>query len=98
MRPPEDQEPVPAELEPGDVLFFNGSVIHGSSPNDSTDEWRRSFICHYIPRTGAEEIAKHYFPLLDFEGRDMSLDYRASEWGGPCGEEVDAPSWKNTTQ
>jgi hypothetical protein len=94
VAPPEGSDPVPANLEPGDVLFFNGSVIHGSSPNGSEEEWRRSFICHYIPRKGAEEIAKNYFPLYDFEGSDMSAAYRFSEWGGPCGEEVDVRGQK----
>lgn len=35
-------------LEPGDVLFFGGLVIHGSGPNRSRDRFRRSFICHYV--------------------------------------------------
>lgn len=39
---------VAPELEPGDVLFFGGSVIHGSGPNRSHERFRRSFICHYV--------------------------------------------------
>lgn len=35
-------------LAPGDVLFFGGSVIHGSGPNRSPDRFRRSFIGHYV--------------------------------------------------
>lgn len=37
-----------ADMEAGDVLFFDGKTIHGSHPNTTTDRWRRSFICHYV--------------------------------------------------
>ncbi|MEX0655384.1 MAG: phytanoyl-CoA dioxygenase family protein [Phycisphaeraceae bacterium] len=82
VRPPAGIEPVPAELEPGDVLFFNGSVIHGSYPNATQDQWRRSFICHYMP-TGSTHISQHYFPLLDFAGREVHREKNTD--GGPCG-------------
>ncbi len=87
VRPPAGVEPIPAELEPGDVLFFNGSVIHGSYPNASADLWRRSFICHYMPRS-AREVAVHYKPLLDFQGREIDRVFVTD--GGPCGTEQDA--------
>src|SRR6266542_3402565 len=32
---PDDAELVPMVMEPGDVLFFNGSLVHGSKPNGS---------------------------------------------------------------
>jgi CRP-like cAMP-binding protein len=38
-------------MEPGDVLFFNGSTIHVSGPNKSTDRFRRSIIFHYLPHS-----------------------------------------------
>ena len=44
--PPPGLEAVPVEMEPGDVLFFNGSLVHGSGPNRSPDRFRRSFIGH----------------------------------------------------
>jgi phytanoyl-CoA hydroxylase len=34
-------------LEPGDVVFFGGYMIHGSLPNITTDRFRRAFIAHY---------------------------------------------------
>ncbi len=37
----------PTVLDPGDVMFFGGLVIHGSYPNRTKDRFRRSFICHY---------------------------------------------------
>jgi phytanoyl-CoA hydroxylase len=38
---------VPAELEPGDVVFFGGHVLHRSHANRSRDRSRRSFVAHY---------------------------------------------------
>lgn len=84
VRPPAGKEAVPACLQPGDVLFFNGSVVHGSQPNRTPDQWRRSFICHYMPKTSTQ-ISQWYFPLLDFDGNAM--EYAASVGGGPCGDE-----------
>jgi phytanoyl-CoA hydroxylase len=84
VAPPDGKKAVPAELQPGDVLFFNGSVIHGSEPNTHPTMWRRSFICHYMPAS-AEEIVNWYFPLHDFNGN--VIERKASAMGGPCGEE-----------
>jgi ectoine hydroxylase-related dioxygenase (phytanoyl-CoA dioxygenase family) len=82
VRPPKDQKAVPAELQPGDTLFFNGNVIHGSGPNRSKTQWRRSFICHYMPAS-ARCINKNYFPLFNFAGE--AVTYEANQSGGPCG-------------
>lgn len=83
--PPEATEPVKLELDPGDVLFFTGSVIHGSGPNRTKDTWRRSFISHYMP-TSATHIGKWYIPVMfDFDGNPISRE--ANDWGGPCGTE-----------
>jgi hypothetical protein len=48
--------------------------------------WRRSFICHYMPRS-AKQIAEWYFPLHDLEGN--VVEYAKADGGGPCGEEYD---------
>lgn len=80
--PPAGTTPVPAILDPGDVLFFNGSVVHGSTPNSSATRWRRSFICHYAP-VSMKEVSHYYFPVLDMDGRELS--YSAADGGGPCG-------------
>ncbi len=83
VNPPKGMKAVPAELLPGDVLFFNGSVIHGSGPNRSQEEWRRSWICHYMPAS-TTHVSRSYFPIFDFQGR--AIVYEASAGGGPCGE------------
>ncbi|MEO0514817.1 MAG: phytanoyl-CoA dioxygenase family protein [Planctomycetota bacterium] len=82
VAPPNGTEPVPLELDPGDVLFFNGSVVHGSRPNTTKDRWRRSFICHYMP-AAATGIGRHYHPCLRFDGSVYETD--ALAMGGPCG-------------
>lgn len=35
------------EANPGDVVFFNGHVLHRSKQNWTTDRFRRSFVSHY---------------------------------------------------
>jgi phytanoyl-CoA hydroxylase len=83
--PPAGHEPIGLELAPGDVLFFTGSVVHGSPPNRTRDEWRRSFICHYLP-AAATHIGGWYTPyMLDFDGNPVTRESNA--WGGPCGTE-----------
>ena len=85
VAPPAGTEAVPCVMEPGDVLLFNGSVIHGSGPNDHESLWRRSFICHYMP-SAATEIADwyHEYGLWNFAGERVERDV-SQEAGGPCG-------------
>lgn len=81
---PAGMQPVEMRLNAGDVLFFNGSLIHGSYPNNSKGRFRRSFICHYVPQD-TRAMSAGYYPLLDFEGRQFTR--AAAEGGGPCGTE-----------
>lgn len=79
------REPVKLHLEPGDTLFFNGNVVHGSDPNSTTDTWRRSFICHYMP-AAATHIGKWYLPhAVDFAGNPVHRELNGD--GGPCGDD-----------
>lgn len=87
VRPPAGLKPIPATLAPGDTLFFHGSVIHGSEPNRSQNQWRLSFICHYMPWS-ARQISQWFFPLLTFDGK--SIERTAHDGGGPCGTEKSA--------
>lgn len=70
-------------LAAGDMLFFHGSMVHGSGPNRSDDRFRRSLIFHYIPQSSSE-IAKFYNPLLAPNGDEITVS--ESEDGGACGE------------
>ena len=74
--------PEPVLMQAGDVLFFNGQLIHGSFPNTSADRFRRSLIGHYI-MGNAEKVAKYYHPVLRMNG--SVVDLGTSERGGPCG-------------
>ncbi|HEX8341865.1 MAG TPA: phytanoyl-CoA dioxygenase family protein [Tepidisphaeraceae bacterium] len=69
-------------MEPGDVLFFNGSTVHGSGPNASADRFRRSLIFHYVPASATE--ISHWYTVLDFDGRPVT-HIKVSQDGGPCG-------------
>jgi ectoine hydroxylase-related dioxygenase (phytanoyl-CoA dioxygenase family) len=84
--PPPGLSPVPVDMSSGDVLFFNGSLVHGSGPNMTTDRFRRSFIAHYLGRS-SEKISTWYH-VLTMDGADV--DIAAATGGGPCGVEVAA--------
>jgi phytanoyl-CoA hydroxylase len=79
---PEGQEVRPAVMKAGDVLFFNGSLVHGSYPNTTTDRFRRALIGHYIDGA-AEEVGAYYHPALRMNGQPIELGI--GEGGGVCG-------------
>jgi ectoine hydroxylase-related dioxygenase (phytanoyl-CoA dioxygenase family) len=81
---PDGLQPIPAILEPGDVLFFNGNVIHGSYPNTSKDKFRRSFICHYAG-ISTTKAGNFYKPLYKQDGTPVT-DIETTE-SNPCGTE-----------
>ncbi|MEV8561462.1 phytanoyl-CoA dioxygenase family protein [Streptomyces sp. NPDC051917] len=81
--PPPGLVPVPVDLAPGDVLFFNGSLVHGSGPNRTADRFRRSLIGHYVGRS-AERIGA-YYRTLTMSGERVPLP--ESKGAGPCGTE-----------
>ncbi|MFE2315995.1 phytanoyl-CoA dioxygenase family protein [Streptomyces sp. NPDC059441] len=81
--PPPGLATVPVDMAPGDVLFFNGSLVHGSGPNRSAGRFRRSFIGHYVGRS-TDRIGRHY-ATLTMGGEPVVLP--ESEGAGPCGTE-----------
>lgn len=81
--PPAGLVPEPVDMAPGDVLFFNGTLVHGSGPNRTADRFRRSFICHYVGRS-TERIAG-YYGLRTMDGQ--VVEAQESTGGGPCGTE-----------
>jgi phytanoyl-CoA hydroxylase len=76
---PPGLDPVPVIMEPGDVLFFKGSLLHGSRPNRSNG-FRRALIGHYI-EGDARECSLWYYPALRLDGTTVELDQ--NEGGGP---------------
>jgi phytanoyl-CoA hydroxylase len=85
---PNGKSAVHANLRAGDVLFFNGSLIHGSTPNTSATRFRRSLIAHYVPRS-SEQVAHWYKPLLSFAREEIAV--AIANDGGPCGTTVSSP-------
>jgi phytanoyl-CoA hydroxylase len=83
---PTGMDAVPVIMDAGDVLFFNGSLVHGSYPNTSESRFRRSLIGHYI-ETRAEQVAEFDQPVLRMDG--TAFEIAASADGGPCGVWVD---------
>ncbi|MDE2127457.1 MAG: phytanoyl-CoA dioxygenase family protein [Armatimonadetes bacterium] len=75
-------EAVPIRMNAGDVLFFNGSVIHGSFRNRSENRFRRALIGHYIAGE-AERCGAYYHPVLRMDGTEVSMGESAG--AGPCG-------------
>jgi phytanoyl-CoA hydroxylase len=86
---PEGHTILPIDLAAGDVLFFNGSMIHGSFPNRSSDRFRRSFICHYSD-INTTHIGKYYKPLYRHDGSEAASIEENSN-SGPCGTEFPEP-------
>ncbi|QDP97421.1 phytanoyl-CoA dioxygenase family protein [Microlunatus elymi] len=83
VRPPEGMTAVQTDMQPGDVLFFHGSAVHGSLPNTTTDRFRRSLIFHYVPQD-SREVSRFYMPLIAHDGTEVSIDEATG--GGPCGD------------
>ncbi len=79
---PEGEFARPVLMEAGDVLFFGGSLVHGSFPNTTADRFRRALIGHYISGE-AEQATAFLQPVLRLDGTLVTL--QATEPGGPCG-------------
>jgi len=83
-RIPPGLKAVEMPMEPGDTLFFHGSVIHGSGPNRTQDRFRRSFIGHYAAGT-LDRVSRFYLPLVNLQGEDIQVPVNLD--GGPCGHD-----------
>jgi ectoine hydroxylase-related dioxygenase (phytanoyl-CoA dioxygenase family) len=85
---PDGYEVVDVIMEPGDVLFFDGNLIHGSEPNTSKDRFRRIVVGHYV-HADAEQVGYWYNPAYRFDG--SALQIPGAEGATTCGTFVDAP-------
>ncbi len=66
--------------------FFNGSLIHGSYRNKTTDRFRRAFICHYASES-TTKIGQFYSPLYRENGEEVRPEINQDS--GPCGTEFE---------
>ncbi len=87
VKVPKGLKAEPAILDAGDVLFFNGNLIHGSYRNKTKDRFRKSFICHYAGES-TTKIGSFYSPLFRENGSKVEPD--TNQDSGPCGEVFDA--------
>ena len=83
---PASREAVSVLMQPGDVLFFHGALVHGSLPNTTADRFRRALIGHYIDGR-AQQVTPYDQPVLRMDGEEFTLP--PSPAGGPCGVWVD---------
>jgi phytanoyl-CoA hydroxylase len=83
---PPGTEVRPVIMAAGDVLFFNGSLLHGSFPNTTANRFRRALIGHYIVGE-AQQVAEYYHPVLRMNGQPVELPN--SPDGSLCGVWVD---------
>ncbi len=88
VKPPKDEKAIPVIMDKGDVLFFNGNLIHGSYRNKTKDQSLRACICHYA-NASSTRINGHYRPLYKADG--TPVDREVNPDGGPCGLEFDTP-------
>jgi phytanoyl-CoA hydroxylase len=82
----------PVVMKAGDVLFFNGQLVHGSGPNLTTDRFRRALIGHYI-QGDAQQVGKYYHPIFRMDGSTVELpntvgSSRCGIWIERDGEQV----------
>ena len=82
----EGMRPTPVRMKAGDVLFFNGQLVHGSFPNSSQNRFRRALIGHYV-MAEASKVAEFYHPVLRMDSTEVELG--VSERGSECGVWVD---------
>jgi phytanoyl-CoA hydroxylase len=80
---PRGTQPRSVIMAAGDVLFFNGSLVHGSFPNTSADRFRRALIGHYIEGDSAQ-VGEYYHPAVRMDGTPVErLD--KSQDASACG-------------
>ena len=83
---PKDCTTKSIQMNPGDVFFFNGWLVHGSLPNNSLDRFRRTMIGHYIVGE-ARECFEWYKPIYAFNGEVIKI--KDAPAGDKCGVWVD---------
>ncbi len=76
-------EEVPVILDPGDVAFFGGHVLHRSLSNKTTDRFRRAFVNHYCnARSFTTWLGGNCKHIL--ARGNTHLPYARPRFGTPC--------------
>ena len=80
---PRDAKPVRVEVPRGSTMFFGGQLIHGSGPNLTSTQSRRTFIGHYVDEA-TTSLSQYYHPVHNAAGQVVSIQQH--QGGGPCGD------------
>lgn len=92
---------MPAVMDPGDVAFFGGHVLHRSHQNHSATRFRRSFVGHYA---NARSFTLWDHGYGDGTGTndkhilargDTHLPYAQPRFGTACA--ANTPEWRGPT-
>ncbi len=81
---PRENKPIRVEVPRGSTLFFGGQLIHGSGPNRTKDQSRRTFIGHYVDQA-TTSLSQFYHPVHNAAGHVVST-VQVHQGGGPCGD------------
>ncbi|PWK80672.1 ectoine hydroxylase-related dioxygenase (phytanoyl-CoA dioxygenase family) [Lentzea atacamensis] len=71
MRVPDGMAAIPVEVDPGDAILFGGHLIHGSLPNSTESNYRRSLVGHYV-RRDTTGVSRRHHPILDSSGQQVT--------------------------
>lgn len=87
---------VPAIADPGDVVFFDGHVLHRSHENRSKDRFRRAFVSHYANARSftmwGSKARKEPANQLHILARGWThLPFALPRFGTPCAANRPAP-------
>lgn len=74
---------VPVVVEPGDVVFFQGHILHRSHANRSRDRFRRSFVGHYANARSYTAWRGGNAEQILARG-DTHLPFAVPRFGTPC--------------
>lgn len=104
-----DQVLVPAKA--GDVVFFNGHILHRSKKNFSNDRYRRSFVGHYcnarsFTQWGADEVQNAECRMQDgmvngshiLARGDTHLPFAKPKFGTACAALLEAEERRHQTE
>ncbi|MDM5335698.1 phytanoyl-CoA dioxygenase family protein [Fictibacillus enclensis] len=68
LKAPEGHEVISLSTSPGDIVIYNGAVLHDSPPNTSSSEFRESIITHFAP-VSAKKVTLNYNYLVNKQGQ-----------------------------
>ncbi|SDN47322.1 Phytanoyl-CoA dioxygenase (PhyH) [Fictibacillus solisalsi] len=68
LQVPTGHEIVTVNTAPGDIVIYNGAILHDSPPNNSESDFRQSIISHFAP-VSAKKVTLNYNYLINKMGK-----------------------------